>query len=198
MSIDSTPGRSAASGSKQAARRQLYIFSAACAVLFGYLLVALFYTLPSNALSSRHSKGPRQYFNTVTPQVWAFFTKNPEEVQLGVYASRDGSVVDLLRTPQGNPSNVFGLSRSQRAQGPEMAYLNVSVPGWQDCAGQLAPCLERSAATPAVKVENRSPVRTVCGDSFITQEFTVPWSYRNIVPYSHRVTKIAHLDVACP
>lgn len=51
---------------------------------------------------------------------------------------------------------------------------------------------------PAAKVKNGSPVPTVCGDSFITQETVVPWSYRDLVKYDRRITKIAHLDVSCP
>ncbi|MFE9801314.1 SdpA family antimicrobial peptide system protein [Streptomyces goshikiensis] len=180
------------------ARRQLLVFSAACLVIFSYLLVSLFYTLPSNALSSRHSKGARQYFNTITPQVWAFFTKNPEGIQIGFYKLDDGKRKNLLRTPQGNPSNLFGLERTQRAQGPEIAYVEAAVANWVECSGILERCLAEAAKTPAAKVENRSPVQTVCGDSFITQETVVPWSYRDLVKYDRRTTKIAHLDVACP
>ncbi|GHG81166.1 hypothetical protein GCM10018779_63180 [Streptomyces griseocarneus] len=183
--------------SMSVARRQLLVFSAACLVIFSYLLVSLFYTLPSNALSSRHSKGARQYFNTVTPQVWAFFTKNPEGIQIGFYG-RGGQGKNLLRTPQGNPSNLFGLDRTQRAQGPEIAYLEAGVTNWSECSGTVERCLARAAAMPAAKAENRSPVPTICGDSFITQETVVPWSYRDLVTYDRRVTKIAHLDVSCP
>ncbi|WP_328554986.1 MULTISPECIES: SdpA family antimicrobial peptide system protein [unclassified Streptomyces] len=183
--------------STSVARRQLYIFATTLAVMVAYLLVALFYTLPSNALSSRHSKGARQYFNEVTPQVWAFFTKDPEGVQIGTYAFDGKHSKNLLKTPQGSPSNLFGLDRTQRAQGPEIAYINTSVTQWQPCAGNLDVCLHEAAARPAEKVKNRNPVRTVCGDSFITQERVVPWSYRNLVPYDRHVTRIAHLDVSC-
>ncbi|WP_443047605.1 SdpA family antimicrobial peptide system protein [Streptomyces sp. NBC_00354] len=95
-------------------------------------------------------------------------------------------------------SNLFGLERSQRAQGPEVAYLEAAVPNWIECSGTLERCLPRAAETPAAKLENRSPVQTLCGDSFITQESVVPWSYRDLVKYDRRITKIAHLDVSCP
>ncbi|GAA0673708.1 SdpA family antimicrobial peptide system protein [Kitasatospora atroaurantiaca] len=173
------------------------MFSVACLTIFSYLAMSLFYTIPSNALSSRHSKGARAYFNTVTPQVWAFFTKNPEGTQIGFYSREAGVAHNLLRTPQGNPSNLFGLDRTQRAQGPEIAYLNAGVTSWEDCAGLLDSCLDDAAARTAQKVENHSPVRTICGDSYITQEETVPWSYRNLVKYEKRVVRIAHLDVIC-
>jgi antimicrobial peptide system SdpA family protein len=180
------------------ARRQLYVFAITLGVMASYLLVALFYTLPSNALSSRHSKGARQFFNDVTPQVWAFFTKNPEGVQIGAYAFDGKHSKNLLRTPQSNPSNFFGLSRTQRAQGPEMAIIDASVTDWKSCGGTLTTCLSQAAALPAAKITNRNPVQTICGDAFMTQEYVVPWSYRNLVPYDRRVTRIAHLDVSCP
>ncbi|GAA2929871.1 hypothetical protein GCM10020221_27130 [Streptomyces thioluteus] len=179
--------------------RQLALFSVACLAVFGYLATALFYTLPTNALSSRHSKGARTVLNTVTPENWAFFTRNPQNGQSGIYAyGRDGSVRSLLATPQGDPSNLFGLSRTQRAQGPELGFLNAAATThWIPCAGFLEPCMKEAAARPAQKVTNSSPVATVCGDAFLTEEKTVPWSFRNQVPYTKRVVHIVHLDVRC-
>ncbi|MFE7122072.1 SdpA family antimicrobial peptide system protein [Streptomyces sp. NPDC057654] len=179
--------------------RQLVLFSVACVCVFGYLAASLFYTLPSNALSSRHSQGARQALNVLTPENWAFFTRNPETVQTGVYAYQpNGAAHDLLDTPQGAPSNLFGLSRTQRAQGPELAYLSASaISSWTDCAGFLDACLRKEATKPAKKADNGSPVPTICGDAYLTQEKTVPWSYRQLVSYDKRVVKIAHLDVRC-
>ncbi|MFE3184241.1 SdpA family antimicrobial peptide system protein [Streptomyces violascens] len=179
--------------------RQLALFSVACLVVFGYLAAALFYTLPSNALSSRHSKGARSALNILTPENWAFFTRNPQSEQTGAYAlGADGSPRNLLHTPQGNPSNMFGLSRTQRAQGPELGFFNAAATGhWSDCGGYLEDCMREAARKPAVKVDNTSPVPTVCGDSYLSQEQTVPWSFRNQVSYEKRVLRIVHLDVRC-
>ncbi|WP_443077536.1 hypothetical protein [Streptomyces sp. NBC_01450] len=72
------------------------------------------------------------------------------------------------------------------------------VTDWKPCSGTLTTCLSQAAALPAAKITNRNPVQTICGDAFMTQEYVVPWSYRNLVPYDRRVTRIAHLDVSCP
>ncbi|GAA0389673.1 SdpA family antimicrobial peptide system protein [Streptomyces luteireticuli] len=199
MASTSTDNRPRPGESPRGSVRQLALFSVACLALFGYLATALFYTLPTNALSSRHSKGARTVLNTVTPENWAFFTRNPQNGQIGVYASgRDGAVRNLLVTPQGDPSNLFGISRTQRAQGPELGYLNAAAASrWVPCAGFLEPCIKEATARPAQQVTNSSPVPTVCGDAFLTQEKTVPWSFRNQVPYTRRVVQIAHLDVRC-
>ncbi|MFF7636960.1 SdpA family antimicrobial peptide system protein [Kitasatospora sp. NPDC008050] len=187
----------ARAGESRAARRRLALFATSSAVLFSFLVLSVFYTLPSNALSSRHSKGARTLFNTLAPQDWAFFTRNPETVQLGVYAFDGTSARSLMRTPQGNPSNFFGLSREQRAQGPEIGYVNAETNDWTDCAGLLDSCLHSASGTPAQRVRNTSPIPTVCGDAYLTEEKTVPWEYRNLVAYRKRVVKIAHLDVTC-
>ncbi|WP_405755946.1 SdpA family antimicrobial peptide system protein [Streptomyces sp. NBC_00073] len=102
-------------------------------------------------------------------------------------AIRKGAIMRLVR-----------LERSQRAQGPEIAYLEAAVANWAECFGTPERCLAEAAEMPAAKVKNGSPVPTVCGDSFITQETVVPWSYRDLVKYDRRITKIAHLDVSCP
>lgn len=183
-----------------ASLHQLALFAVVLLCLFGYLAASLFYTLPSNALSSRQSKGAaRQALNILAPENWAFFTRDPQTAQIGIYAlGADGSVRNLLRTPQGAPSNLFGLSRTQRAQGPELGYLNAAAAAhWTACDGPLADCLRELSGGRAWQVRNESPVPTVCGDAYLTQEKTVPWSYREQVPYLRRVAKAAHLDIRC-
>ncbi|MGW7007988.1 SdpA family antimicrobial peptide system protein [Streptomyces sp. NPDC054933] len=179
--------------------RQLILFAVSCFVIFGYLATSLFYTLPSNALSSRHSKGLRAALNILTPENWAFFTRNPESVQNGIYAyGTDRTIRNLLRTPQGEPSNLFGLSRTQRAQGPELGYINAAAAHtWSPCSGYLTDCLSEASRKPSLMVNNTSPLPTICGDAYITQEQTVPWSFRNQVSYTRRVVQVAHLDVRC-
>ncbi|MFK8908874.1 SdpA family antimicrobial peptide system protein [Streptomyces sp. YS-3] len=179
--------------------RQLVVFAVSSLLIFGYLACSLFYTLPSNALSSRHSKGARPALNILTPENWAFFTRNPETVQNGIYAvASDGTIRNLLHTPQGLPSNIFGLSRKQRAQGPELGYLNASAAhSWTACSGVLTECVKKASARAPHTLRNSSPVPTVCGDSYLTQEQTVPWSFRHEVPYTKRVVEVAHLDVQC-
>jgi antimicrobial peptide system SdpA family protein len=197
MASSSVPAGAAQVVEIRAVRRQFTVFSVACALIIGYLLLSVFYTLPSNALSSRHSKGARTFFNTVTPQDWAFFTRNPESVQIGAYAFDGTRSRSLLHTPQGAPANAFGLDRTQRAQGPELGFVNAETTDWTKCSGLLDGCLRDAAAQPAQRVRNHSPIPTICGDTYLTEESTVPWEYRNLVTYHERVVKIAHLDVAC-
>lgn len=81
-------------------------------------------------------------------------------------------------TPQGLPSNVFGLSRTQRAQGPELANLQLGVPGssWTVCDGSALECLELYKDSPVAMVENTSPVLTVCGGASLVMPDRSPRS----------------------
>ena len=79
----------------------------------------------------------RAELNTVAGQNFAFFTRSPETDQIDAYRlDPDGTVgASLLVTPQAKPANLFGLSRTQRAQGPELAILLREVP--PDRVGRL-------------------------------------------------------------
>lgn len=168
-------------------------------IIFGFLLLAVFYSLPSNVLVTR-SPGDqmRLAFNILSSQDYAFFTKDPESETLD--AIDVASWESVLATPQNRPQNLFGLSRTQRAQGPELANLS-SDPAtvWIACAdGETGRgCAHRSSERAPSRVTNSSPVPTVCGDVVLVDRVPVPWSYRKLISESHRTLKTAHLFVAC-
>jgi antimicrobial peptide system SdpA family protein len=178
--------------------RQVGLFVLTCLAIFLPLGAGLFYSIPSNALSNRSSGGVRTLFNTIIPENWAFFTRDPESLQNGVYAFRGNTKpTNLLGTPQGRAANVFGISRTQRAQGPELGYLDAQTKNWMDCAMPLESCISLASERPPVDAKNASPVPTVCGDVYLTQERVVPWEYRDLVSGFRHMVKIAHLNVRC-
>lgn len=176
-------------------------FLATASLLAAVFGVAIFYTLPTNILSSKDGGGPRAVFNEVLPQNWAFFTKDPQsDVILAYQVSDDGAgFTSKMITPQGLPSNAFGLSRTQRAQGPELANLQLGVPGsnWTACDGSALECLELYKDSPVTIVENTSPVPTVCGGVSLVIAKPVPWAFRDLVPYSMRTNHLVRIDAQC-
>ncbi|MGO2034532.1 MAG: SdpA family antimicrobial peptide system protein, partial [Brevibacterium aurantiacum] len=81
------------------------------------LLVSVFFSLPSNVLSDRGKVNAARVFSVdLAPQGWGFFTKPPSDSDLFYY---DGNLQSVMETPQGRADNLLGLSRTQRAQGPE-------------------------------------------------------------------------------
>lgn len=165
------------------------------------LLVTIYSSLPSNVLSDTGIKSAARFFSVdLAPQGWAFFTRDPSEADL-LYYDAD-SLEPVWITPQGRPENVFGVSRTQRAQGPEAAALieHLGVDDWQECAtgADLATCVSTiEVASASIQVENEAPVRTLCGDVLFVQADPVPWSYRDFYDARHLPRYIAPVEIAC-
>jgi sporulation delaying protein A len=158
--------------------------------------ITLAATLPSNILWG-HAQALvlRAELNTVAGQNFAFFTRSPETDQVDAYRLYpDGTVgASLLVTPQARTTNLFGVSRTQRAQGPEMANLIHAVPpdAWADCTSlDRTSCFAGIRHQAPVELHNDSPVPTVC-------ESTVKWAYRRLVDARYVIDDIAPARVLC-
>jgi len=180
------------------------------AVGIGYALllaaagsICLAAALPSNILWG-HTQAIvlRAELNTVAGQNFAFFTRSPETEQVDAYrVNPDGTIgASLLVTPQTRTANLFGLSRTQRAQGPEMANLIHKVPpdAWVDCTSlDRTTCFAAILHQPEVELQNDSPVPTVCGSVALTAESTVKWAYRRLIDARYAIDHIAQTRVFC-
>src|SRR6201999_1340751 len=145
----------------------------------------------------------RVELNTIAGQSFAFFTRSPQTEQIMAYRLRpDGTAADsLLVTPQGKASNLFGLSRTQRAQGPELANLvrQVGASAWVDCVGlDRTTCIDQIAHQPKTLLHNTSPVPTVCGQVVLTAEKTTKWAYRRLTEDRYVIERIATVSIDCP
>lgn len=165
-----------------------------------FLLVALFYALPSNLISSRSEpSAARSFFVENVPESWAYFTKDPQGEELVPYAvTNDGEIENISTTPQNKTSNLLGLSRNQRAQGPEMALVRNTVPrdGWSECSGSDEYCFGNYDGT-FHRVLNSAISPTICGNIILAVMKPTPWAYRDLVDYTNVVTSFAPLDVDC-
>ncbi len=160
-------------------------------------------TLPSNIMWERNQlRAIRVELNTIAGQDFAFFTRSPEtEEPLAYRLNADGSVgASLLVTPQAKASNLFGLSRTQRAQGPELANLVHAIrpAAWFNCTG-LAPnaCFDAVPRRPMPVLRNTSPIPTVCGHVMLTSEIPTKWAYRRLTDIRYSVENAAVADVDC-
>lgn len=160
-------------------------------------------TLPSNIIWERTQlRALRVELNTIAGQSFAFFTRSPQTEQIMAYRLRpDGAAADsLLVTPQGKASNLFGLSRTQRAQGPELANLVRAVPekAWADCTGlDRTTCIDQVARRPKALLHNTIPVPTVCGQVLLTAESTTKWAYRRLSDTRYVIDRIAPASIDC-
>jgi antimicrobial peptide system SdpA family protein len=173
------------------------------AALAGAGVASLAASLPSTVLwNSTQLPVLRSELNRVAGQDFAFFTRSPESDQLDVYRlGADGTVgPSLLVTPQIRTANLAGVSRTQRAQGPELALLLRAVPAgrWIDCTVLArTDCLAGLSHRPMVMLHNNSPVPTLCGSAALSIESTTKWAYRRLTDDRYSIDKVAAVSIDC-
>jgi antimicrobial peptide system SdpA family protein len=161
-------------------------------------------TLPSNIIWERTQlQTLRVELNTIAGQSFAFFTRSPQTEQIVAYRLLpEGTIgASLMVTPQGRPANLFGVSRTQRAQGPELANLvqDVEPRMWLDCTGlDRRDCLDQIARAPKAVLRNTSPVPTVCGQVLLAAERTTKWAYRRLTDTGYVIHQIVPASIDCP
>jgi len=171
--------------------------------LAGAGVATLAASLPSTVLwNSTQLPVLRAELTRVAGQDFAFFTRSPESDQLDAYRlGADGTVgPSLLVTPQIRTANLAGVSRTQRAQGPELALLLRAVPAgrWIDCTALArADCLAALSHRPKVMLHNNSPVPTLCGPTALAIESTTKWAYRRLTDDRYSIDKIAAVSIDC-
>jgi antimicrobial peptide system SdpA family protein len=162
-----------------------------------FFLAGLAVVLPSNLLfSNSEYLGVRSVVNGIVSENFAFFTRSPQSEQLDAYQTN--SLISLLTTPQSKSSNLMGISRNQRAQGPEFAMLIKQVgASWLTCADRSWGCVIQAREGIPIQLRNISPTPTICGNVILTIEKIVKWAYRDSVDGSYVILRTAHADVSC-
>lgn len=176
------------------------VFQLTSLILITAFLTSIYAVLPRNVLSDHVPKSARVTISTLWPQGWGFFTKDPDSPDIDVYKETStGQTKSLLVTPQGRPSNLFGLSRTGRAQGPEIAILNdlIDEDEWVACTTENIGCLESARSAEAIKLTNTSPSPTICGRVIFTSEIPIPWSYRSYSEETHRIQATVNAILTC-
>lgn len=181
-----------------ASRTQLAVGLCSLGILFLLLLSGVFYSLPSNVLSSRDGGQLRRLFVETSPQGWGFFTLAPTSPEYVPYLYYDGRLERRLATPQSKAANLYGLSRRQRTQGPEIAIVASQIRDWLECTGGVgSDCREQAGRETSNRAVNDSPVPTACGSFVITSTVPVPWAYRHSYSETRIDEKAAHVDIQC-
>ncbi|MBZ4319756.1 SdpA family antimicrobial peptide system protein [Streptomyces huiliensis] len=175
-------GRPAAEGCPEPIRSLPALASAAGGlVVVGILLAgSIFFSLPSNVLSTRDGGYLRSLSARLMPQSWAFFTKPPNDPELVPYVVSGDDVAYAAHLPNSRSDNLYGLTRRQRAQGPEVAGMANQVRAWKDCEELKGDCPAAVAGSSAPEtVTNSSPVPTLCGRLVLVETRPVPWKFRD-------------------
>jgi antimicrobial peptide system SdpA family protein len=152
--------------------RVFLLVATVAAVFATYVLHA---ALPVNALELPFES--RDTIKQIMPEGWAFFTASPRTVYPQVYEH----LANDWRAPGESlvvASGLFGLNRSQRAEGTEAALLMYQIPpeSWSSCKTLPRECLSKLSITRTLR--NDSTLRHFCGDiGFVNQE-VLPWAWR--------------------
>ena len=130
------------------------------------------------------------------PEGWKFFTRNPQEEYLIPYAL-EGGTWRAVSSPSGSPRYAFGLDRSGRTQGMEMALFLGDLKGnkFHSCEEDgPETCLSRG--TP-LRIKNTSPSPTLCGPVGLVLQRPVPWAWASSGRTIVMPSRVLRLDVAC-
>jgi antimicrobial peptide system SdpA family protein len=156
--------------------------------------LAVYTSLPANAIQA--SVGLTRTVQTLMPQGWGFFTASPLTVYPQAFErSADGDWVN-----QGGslavPSDLFGLDRSRRALGAEIALLIQYIPGhdWRTCGQVPTRCLDRVPV--AAHLVNTSTLDNLCGNVGFVRQQVLPWAWRGtrtVMP-----SLVVRAEVSCP
>ncbi|GGT66480.1 hypothetical protein GCM10010207_76860 [Streptomyces atratus] len=136
--------------------------------------------LQSNVLSTRDGGDLRVLSARFLPQSWAFFTKPPSDPEFVPYVVSDEGVTYAARLPNSRSDNLYGLTRRQRTQGPEVASMANQVQAWKDCEEIEGDCPAVVAGSSVpTSVTNSSPVPTLCGRLVLVESRPIPWKFRD-------------------
>lgn len=171
----------------------------ALAVVLGVLATSIFFSLPSNVVSVRDGGSVRVFWAKALPQGWAFFTKPPSDSELVAYRVVEGELVYASLTPNSRPRNLFGLTRTQRAQGPEIAAMANQLDDWTSCTTGGGDCLADAARGEAgARVPNTSPVPTLCGPVVVVETEPVPFAFREDYDGWRLDRRYVAFEAVCP
>jgi len=179
---------------KEANRTALGLLALVLAPAWGLLFVyALHGAMSFNPIQLVGERELRVFM----PQGWAFFTRDAREEDLLPFARRRGAWASASIGPHARRSNLFGLSRTGRAQGIEAGLLLKEIPetAWSPCRAAPADCFENLPS--AGPFRNISPRPTLCGDLGLALQKPIPWAWsasrrKPLIP-----SRVVRLSVSC-
>ena len=162
------------------------------ALAIGYVVIASVMDHPLRA-----SYRERQNLIAISPQGWAFFTRNPRESVERIY-QRQSAQWRPTSFSNSSPRNLFGVRRAARAVSAELASMLGQIPQgrWTSCTDSLDVCLRQ--ASPPIRVENKSTLRTLCGEVAVERRPPVPWAWSRRIDRINMPGKVLRFTAVCP
>lgn len=156
-----------------------------CIALSAVLLLAMVNAaaiLPASPLIPQTAINALEPIRSLLPQGWGFFTKNPREPVLSIYAYRSGSWIAISEGSSTSPKRAYGLDRTARTEQYEIEDLLKQadrIP-WTDCSVRdLGSCLADGYNGHQQPVSLRSEHPRFCGNIALVTTDPVPWAWAN-------------------
>jgi len=103
------------------------LFSIFWILLLAYFVITIFIlSIGQNVYQENYSSFSQKTINSILPQGWGFFTRNPIETKYRIYSIKD-SKLELVNRKNSSPQNLFGLSRKSRRFGYEFSKIYTSI-----------------------------------------------------------------------
>lgn len=133
------------------------------------------------------------------PEGWAFFTKNPFDVDYIIYKMPDAKgTIKRLTGVSASPSHLFGIDRTARLQNHEISTFVNSIGSkhWINISGKVENNLTYIDTLASVTVVNPSK-KTFYQGTYILQTYTpIPWAWAsNTDLINYQESKICKINV---
>ncbi|AZL14926.1 hypothetical protein CXR25_17085 [Brevibacterium aurantiacum] len=128
--------------------------------------------------------------------------RGPAAIRVDENRGRDTGI-SLTTNATNYRRRTLGLSRTQRAQGPEGGALltPLAEEDWFKCetGEDLEECYEslKASTTEPIRADNTFKHPTLCGKVVIAQAEPVPWSYRDLYEQTHIPEGMIEMQVTC-
>jgi antimicrobial peptide system SdpA family protein len=154
-----------------------FVFLFICGFWIIVFIYSIHSAMPFNPINLPfESKAHLRFF---LPQGWKFFTRNPREEDIGIYAKdSNGEWLPMIH-PHSSPINLFGIKKTSRAKAVEfgllLSLLSEHNPNWESCNSSLQSCSEKVQTVGAIN--NPSPNPSLCGDILLQKRRPIPWAW---------------------
>lgn len=179
--------------------KEIYVFFSIKLIVISFWLLVISYVFVGFVPESPFQKpiSVKQNLITISPQGWAFFTRNPREAIDQIYI-KSGEEWKYHTFTNSSLRNFFGIKRSARAQNVELAYLfsSLSNEEWVNCATVADECV-KNKTIEVVEVENNSKLQTLCGELLIVRKEPVPWAWSQSMKIIDMPSNIVRINANC-
>lgn len=166
-------------GSRSLYRLPRIVVSSAVALI---TVTVGFVSLPSQVYAPRGWNEAIQSVQSVIPQGWAFFTRDPREATVIPFTESGGGWVNVNRGPNAQPEYAFGMNRESRLTEFDTEGISAAAGDdveWFECSSfDHSECIEEAEGErEPVEVSTSGWDLRLCGPVALVKEEPVPLSF---------------------